>query len=164
MDHKLATIIGGLGLLIPASMGLLITGYPTILHPFPAITVLPAFFLASVHLWMAGAIVPVVIFFLWNPRLSQGETRVPKRSYVLLAVAAFLSIIWFVFGWKLGLQYQGPTYTHWVFAINVAWIAILAVSIVRCQRANSFASNLIFHWLFFAWLGWFAFPYLGELP
>src|SRR5467141_2068236 len=81
MNHKLATIIGGLSLLIPASMGLLITGYPTILHPFPAITVLPALFLASLRLWMAGATMPVVIFFLWNPRLSQGETRVPKRSY-----------------------------------------------------------------------------------
>ncbi len=136
MDHKLATTMGGLGLLIPSAMGLLITGYPTILHPFPAITVLPAFFLASAHLWMVGVAVPVVIFFLWNPRLSHGETRIPKRSYILLAVAVFLSIIWFVFGWRFGLQYQGPTYTHWVCAINAAWIAILAVSIVRCQRAN----------------------------
>ncbi len=164
MNHKLATTIGGLGLLIPAAMGLLITGYPTILHPFPAVTVLPAFFLASTHLWMAGAAVPVVIFFLWNPRLSHGETRVPRRSYILLVVAAFLSIIWFVFGWKLGLHYQGSTYTYWVCGINLAWIAILAASIVRCQRANSFTFNLIFHWLLFAWLGWFAFPYLGKLP
>jgi hypothetical protein len=164
MDYKLATTIGGLGLLIPSAMGLLVTGYPTILHPFPAITVLPAFFLASAHLWMAGTAVPIIFFFSWSPRLWQGETRVPKRSSVLLAAAAFLSIIWFVFGWKLGLHYQGPAYTYWVCAINVAWIVILAVSIARCQRANSFASNLIFHWLLFAWLGWFAFPYLGELP
>jgi len=164
MSYRLATIIGGLGLLIPTSMGLLITGYPTILHPFPVLTVLPAFFLASVHLWMIGATVPVINFFLWNPRLSQGQIRVPKRSYVLLAVTAFLSIIWFVFGWKFGVQYQGSTYTNWVCAINVAWIAILSASIVHCQKTNSFVSNLIFHWLLFAWLGWFAFPYLGELP
>jgi hypothetical protein len=164
MDQKLATIVGGIGLLIPASMGLLITGYPTILHPFPAITVLPAFVLASVHLWMAGTIVPIVFFSLWNPHLSRGETRVPKRSYVLLTVSVFLSIIWFVLGWQFGLQYQGSTYTYWVCAINAGWIAVLAVSILRCQRANSFVSNLIFHWLLFAWLGWFAFPYLGELP
>jgi hypothetical protein len=31
-------------------------------------------------------------------------------------------------------------------------------------KSKSFASNLIFHWLLFAWLGWFAFPYLGESP
>jgi hypothetical protein len=164
MNHKLATIIGGLSLLIPAAMGLLITGYPTILHPFPAITVLPAFFLASAHLWMAGTAVPVLIFFLWNPGLSHGETQVPKRSQVLLAGAALLNVIWFVIGWKDGLYYQGSTYTHAVCAINAAWIAILAASIVFCRKKNSFAANLIFHWLLFAWLGWFAFPYLGELP
>jgi hypothetical protein len=164
MNHRVATIISGLGLVIPASMGLLITGYPTILHPFPVFTVLPAFYLASAHLWMAGATMPVIFFFLWNPGLLRGEARTPKRSYVLLTATAFLSVIWFVFGWKLGLQYQGSTYTRAVCAINVAWIAILAASILFCRKKNFFASNLIFHWLLFAWLGWFAFPYLGELP
>src|SRR5713226_2405212 len=129
MNHRVATIISGLSLVIPASMGLLITGYPTILHPFPIITVLPAFYLASAHLWMAGAAIPVMFFFLWNPGLSRGDTRAPKRSYALLAATAFLSVIWFVFGWKFGLQYQGSTYTHALCAINVAWVAILGASI-----------------------------------
>src|SRR5260370_9745179 len=106
-------------------MGLLITGYPTILHPFPAVTVLPAFFLASTHLWMAGAAVPVVIFFLWNPRLSHGETRVPRRSYILLVVAAFLIIICFVFACKLGLHYLCSTHTYWVCRITLAVISSL---------------------------------------
>jgi hypothetical protein len=67
MNHRLITLIGGLGLLIPASMGLLITGYPTAFHPFPAMTVLPALYLSSVHLWMAGALLPAIVFFAWNP-------------------------------------------------------------------------------------------------
>ena len=33
-----ATIIAGLGLLIPASLGLLVSNVPTILCPFPALT------------------------------------------------------------------------------------------------------------------------------
>jgi hypothetical protein len=164
MNHRVATVSSGLSLVIPASVGLLITGYPTILHPFPVITVLPALYLSSVHLWMAGAAVPVIFFFLWNPGLARGETRIPNRSPILLTAAGFLSIIWFILGWKLGLQYQGSTYTHAVCAINVVCIAILAASLVFCRKKNSFVSNLIFHWLLFAWLGWFAFPYLGELP
>ena len=164
MNQRVTTIISGLGLVIPASMGLLITGYPTILHPFPVITVLPAFYLGSAHLWMAGAAVPAIFFFLWSPGPSRGETQVPKRSQVLLAGLALLNVIWFVIGWKDGLYYQGSTYTHAVCAMNVVWIAILAASIVFCHKKNSFIANLIFHWLLFAWLGWFAFPCLGELP
>jgi hypothetical protein len=164
MSHRFTTILSGLGLLIPASMGLLITGYPTILHPFPILTVLPAFYLASAHLWMAGTAMPVIFFFLWNPGLLHGEIRVPTRTLALLAGSGFLSIIWFVIGWGDGLHYQGATFTHAVSAINVCWIAILTAYIVVARGKNSFAANLIFHWLLFAWLGWFAFPYLGELP
>ena len=164
MSYRLATILSGIALLLPTSMGFLITGYPTILHPFPAMTVLPAFFLASAHLWALSATIPVIGFLIWNPALLHGQTQVPWRSHALLAAATGLNVIWFAFGWKFGLQYQGSTYTYAVFGINVAWIAILAASIVLGRKQNSFASNLVFHWLLFAWLGWFAFPYLGELP
>jgi hypothetical protein len=30
--------------------------------------------------------------------------------------------------------------------------------------APSFRTNMFFHWILFAWLAWFAFPWLGELP
>jgi hypothetical protein len=92
--------MAGFGLLIPAVMGLLASGVPTILCPFPALTVLPAFFLSKVAVG-----VPTLLFFLWNPGLGRGETKVPKRSYTLLAVATLLSVLYFVSGWKLGVQY-----------------------------------------------------------
>ena len=106
-----------------------------------------------------------VWFSSYGTRASSTARRevLGDRKYIL-AVAAFLSIIWFVFGWKLGLRYQGSACTYWVCAINAVWIVILAVSIARCKKTNSFASKLIFHWFLFAGLGWFAFPYLGELP
>jgi len=40
----IATITAGLGLLVPASLGLDVTNVPTIFCPFPLITVVPAFF------------------------------------------------------------------------------------------------------------------------
>jgi len=30
--------------------------------------------------------VPMLLFFAWNPQLFRGEARVPQRSYVLLLV------------------------------------------------------------------------------
>jgi hypothetical protein len=75
-----ATIIAGLGLLIPASMGLLLTGVPTILSPFPALTVLPAFLISDLHLWKAAVVLPTLLFLVWHPGLLRGlgEYQIPK--------------------------------------------------------------------------------------
>ena len=127
-------------------------------------TVLPALLLTAAHLWVLAATIPVIFFFLWNPGLLNGETQVPARSHYLLAAAALLNLVWFLVGWGDGLHYQGVPYTHAVLAINVAWVVVLTASMLISRKKNSFASNLIFHWFLFAWLGWFAFPYLGELP
>jgi hypothetical protein len=35
---------------------------------------------------------------------------------------------------------------------------------IWAKRQPSFGRNLLAHWLLFVWLGWYAFPYLGELP
>lgn len=41
------TMSAGVALLIPASIGLLISGVPTILCPFPGLTVIPALLLSN---------------------------------------------------------------------------------------------------------------------
>jgi hypothetical protein len=102
---------------------------------------------------------------VWNPGLLRGETKVPKRSYVLLGIAAVLSTVWFVAGWSYGLEYQGARHVWAVCVINIAWLLSLGVLFGRTWKAQaSFGTNLFLHWLLFAWLAWFAFPYLGELP
>ena len=158
------TMVAGVGLLIPAAIGLNNNG-PTILSPLPALTVLPAFVLGSLKLWKAAIIVPMLLFFCWFPGLLWGVGRIPKRSYVLLAVATGLSVLWFIWGWRFGLDYQGKHYTYTVCFINIAAISFLALAFSRGRkREPSFGTNLIVHWILFAWFAWYAFPYLGELP
>ena len=43
-----ATLVAGLALLVPAAIGFDDNG-PTIIHPLPALTTLPAFLLAEFH-------------------------------------------------------------------------------------------------------------------
>jgi len=158
-------MIAGVGLLIPASVGLLLSNIPTMLSPFPALTVLPAFLLFDRHFWKAAVAVPMLLFFVWQPGLFRGEVTVPKRSYVLLTIATVVSVVNFVAGWNWGLQYQGPQYVHVVCAVNVAWVAFLIFAFTRRRKAPlSFSFNLFLHWMLFCWLAWYAFPYLGELP
>jgi hypothetical protein len=84
--------------------------------------------------------------------------------YAAIAVATLLSVPWFGVGWKFGLAYQGGIYCYLVLMTNICWLAGLWLVFARTKRADSFAANLFFHWMLFAWLAWYAFPYLGELP
>lgn len=106
----------------------------------------------------------MLIFFAWTPGLLRGQKTVPKRTVALFVSLAALTIVWFALGWNFGLQYQGRVYTWTVLAVNGVWIVVLASLLVRFGKRESFAWNLAVHWLLFAWLAWFAFPYLGELP
>ncbi len=149
----------------PASVGLLVSNIPTMLCPFPALTVLPAFLLSDRYLFRAAVAVPMLLFFAWQPGLFRGDAVVPKRSYVLLAIATVLSVFYFVASWNWGLHYQGPRYAHVVCAVNVVWVGFLTFAFARSWNAPpSFRFNLFLHWVLFAWLAWDAFPYLGELP
>jgi hypothetical protein len=160
-----ATGIAGVGLLVPASIGLLLTGTPTTLCPFPTLTIVPAFLLANVGLWKAAIAVPMLCFFAWNPGLFHGESKIPKRSHVLLIILILLSIADFLVSWKPGLHYRGPEFTRAVYGINALWIAFLALGFGRTWREpSSFRYSLFLHWMLFAWLAWYAFPYTGELP
>ena len=102
-----ATVMAGLGLLVPASIGLRPTGTPATLYPFPALTFLPALALSAWHLERAAILVPALLFYAWDRGLFRGEANVPRRSYVLLAVVTALSAMYFVSNWNLGLEYQG---------------------------------------------------------
>jgi hypothetical protein len=167
MKYVLATSIVGLSLLIPAAMGLglFLRSAPTVVSPLPALTVIPALFLSEWHSFGNVAIVlPVLFFFFWNRQLFRGQGKVPRRSYVLLAILAVLTAIDLVVSWKDGLQYEGPQFTVVVCSVNIAWLAFLGLAFARTRKATtSFATSLFLHWMLFAWLGWYAFPWLGEL-
>lgn len=154
-----ATVAAGLGLLIPAFVGLLSGGN---LCPLPMLTVLPAILLG---LGIAAIMVPTLLFFIWNPGLFRGDPTVPTRSYVLTAVLAVLSVIYFVTSWSAGVHYQGMENTRTLCLVNILSVISLALGFSGVRKVGpSFKYNLLVHWMLFAWLSWYAFPWLGELP
>ena len=158
--HAGLALAAGLFLLVPAWIGLSATGGPTVLSPLPALTALPA----MLGLAYGALGVPSLLFFLWNPGLFRGEARIPKRSYWLFGTATGLGAIWFAGSWKWGLHYQGARYTYTVCAGNLVWAVLIGGLLLGFRsRQASFRTNLLLHWVLFAWLAWYAFPYLGEL-
>jgi hypothetical protein len=158
MEPRAITLLAGLSLMIPATFAIL--GTPTLLTPLPALVVVPTFVIG-----FPAIFVPSLFLFAWHPALFKGSAKFPKRTYVLFFLLVALSVAWFAFSWKWGIQFQGHKYTVTVSAINVTWAAGLGAALWRSSRTSpSFHSNLIIHWFLFAWLASCAFPYLGELP
>ena len=157
------TLLAALGLTVTASIGLFVSGAPTIFSPFPALTVIPVLMLPQ-PLQYSGVLLPGLLFLFWNPQLMRLEGKVPKRTYILFALLAALSVLYFAESWKWGLQYQGPQFTAVICSINVAWIGFLTIAFRRCLRSTpTFGTSLFIQWMLFVWLSWCAFPWLGEL-
>jgi hypothetical protein len=151
------TLLAGLSLLLPALF--ILKQEDTIFYPHPGLVLIPMFFGLR---WAAFA-VPTLLFFVWNPGLFRGDAEIPRRSYVLLIVATLVNALWFIVGWKDGLAVQGAGYSYSVCMVNMVWVALLSVMFARSLKAGpSFKRNLLVHWMLFAWLAWYAFPFFGE--
>jgi hypothetical protein len=166
MGAVLVTLAVGLSLAIPAWLGLPERDVPTVLRPLPLPTLVAAFYFVD-RGWSLGSVtvLPSMLFFLWHARLFQGIDRVPKRTYVLWTVVTILSIAWFAIIWREALRFHSFQHLLSVGGINLTWAASVGALLARNWRGpSSFGSNLLLHWALFAWLAWYAFPVLGELP
>ena len=167
MKASYQTVAVGFGLVLLAWIGCFSNGVPWLICPMPAITILPAFFLASPLFrlpYRLAVLVPALLFFAWNPGLFRGKRQIPRRSWVLLIILSALSVAYFTGSWRQGYQFQGREYTVVICAVNLVWLVILWAILYRVSGLSSLSANLFFHALLFSWLAWHAFPYLGELP
>jgi hypothetical protein len=136
----------------------------------PEVTIFPAFILASppflspLPLFRLAILIPAILFFAWHPGLFRGKPDIPTRSFALLTILSILSVIYFVTNWHDGKESEGWKYTVAICAMNGVWLVSLWILLYCAFRKRVFKTNLLFHAVLFAWLAWYAFPYLGELP
>ena len=107
--------------------------------PFPFVTTIPAFLLSPAS--PLAVLIPMSLFFGWNPGLFRGQTNVPRRSLFLVAGLPVLTVIWFVKGWSYGLHYQGAKFTHDICVANVGSLILLWSVFVFTEIKRSFAAT-----------------------
>jgi hypothetical protein len=163
INPRLATLGAGIlvALIAARSVGLFGGASPFLLAPAPLIFVL----LAAVD--VPSPLIPVLfagLFWLFSLQLFRGEAAVPKRTFVLVVVAGVWSVAGFIIGWDFGVRYQGRAYTLICLLVSACMLTVSAIMLRRARMHPSFNLSLISHTIAFAWLGSYAFPYLGELP
>lgn len=160
------------GVAISILLGLLswltiLPGTPQIYAPFNLVVILPMFLVGAVlgeaNAWAAVTVVPI-FFCLWCWPVLRGQSTLPNRSFVLLILVIGLSAFSLIVGRQFAIKYHGRDYVVGVAAISALWWALLGTLAWRVRRRPSFSRNLWFHTVLFAWLAWYAIPYLAELP
>ena len=96
--------------------------------------------------------------------ILRGSPTVPARSHVLFAIVALLSMLDFAGGTRFAIGYHGFRYVLGTGIISALWWVSLGTLAYLAERQPSYSRNLGFHLGLFAWLAWYALPYLGELP
>ena len=113
----------------------------------------------AIILWL-----PSITMWLWNPSAFRGETMIPTRSWGLYFLLGILSLLFYISFFSYGNQFQGRTHTLSLAIINFFFCSIILLVGLRSRRKPSFTANLLFHWLLFAWVSSYAFPFFGESP
>jgi hypothetical protein len=143
-------------------------GYPRIWAPFNLLVIVPAFLLGeqfSVDVALLIAPLSVPFFFLiWTMPATWIGPKPPKRTLIFAFFAVSLSVASLVLGYSYGVEYHGISYVIGTLITSaLCWTAI-AVAGITAVLKPSVGRNLTFHIAFFAWLAWYAIPYMGELP
>ncbi|WP_444919621.1 hypothetical protein ACJJID_11540 [Microbulbifer sp. CnH-101-G] len=167
MDKKVKIFIGAL---VIGAIGMLsmVANYPKIYSPYSFTVVIPTLFASSLELpkaaiYIIGILPLLALYLVWSLIFIKPPFSVPKPTIFLAGLFIILSIAFNVSSYTYGIQYQGQTHTFLMYAYNIIYIGLLALVLKLNKTDASFNNSLGFNLVLFSWLGWVAFPWLGEL-
>lgn len=167
MIIKLQIIVGGLFVSIAGGLSM-VADYPKIYSPYSFIVVIPTMFAGELELpmfitYFLGIFPLATLYLIWSFSFIRQPYSIPKPTVVLAAICIVLSGVFNITSYKYGIQYQGQLHTFLMYFFNLILIIILFL-LFKLNKSNpSKYSGLGFNILLFSWLGWVAFPWLGEL-
>ncbi len=160
-------IIGALLVGIIGSMTM-IANSPKLYSPYSFTVVIPALFASSLNLptllFQVASVLPLVtIFLLWSFCFVKPPFSITFIQKLICGLTILLSAVFNGGAFSYGLKYQGELHTYLMYTYNIVFVLALSLILWRNARKPSLISCLGFGVLLFSWLGWVAFPWLGEL-
>lgn len=167
MSLKLQIIIGGLFVSIAGGLSM-VANYPKIYSPYSLIVVIPTMLAGAIELsrfiaYFLGIFPLAILYLIWSFSFIREPYSIPKPTVILAAICIVLSGVFNITSYKYGIQYQGQLHTLLMYLFNLILI-IFMIMLFKFNKSNPCKySGLGFNILLFSWIGWVAFPWLGEL-
>ena len=136
--------------------------------PYSFVVVIPAFMVYALEvpkpfLYFLAALPNAAFFLIWSIYTVKGKFLLNKPTRIFSSILIFLSVLFCIISYSYSVQYQGLSHTLIMYAYNLFFIGCL-YKLYLINRSNPTENNcLVFNVLLFSWLGWSAFPWLGEL-
>lgn len=126
----------------------------------PSVSILiPAY--ASVYL--AGA-VPAIGFLGTAWPTMRGRTQIGRSFMASVIIVGLLVVVWFVVNWDHGVQYQGASTVYVLLVLNLVTFSGVLFAVWALMSTPNLWGKFLLHAVFWVWVGWLAFPVLGEFP
>jgi len=166
MDKSSKFTIGFIVVLIISSLTM-IANYPKIYSPYSFVVVIPAFMFSALELpkfilYFLAALPNALCFLLWSKFTVKGEFLIQKTTFNLSRILVILSILLCITSYNYGIKYQGLSHTLFIYLFNVFFIGALYKVYLINRIKPSINNSILYNILLFSWLGWCAFPWLGE--
>ena len=141
---------------------------PKLYSPYSFTVVAPAIFSSSLNLsplfYRTASVLPlVVLFLLWCFSFVKPPFKITLVQKIISGLFITLSALFNASSFSYGIKYQGELHTYLMYSYNIIIILCLSVILWKNAKNPSLNSCIGFGVLLFAWLGWAAFPWLGEL-
>ncbi len=169
MNHKLKlNFVVGVIILWGISYSTFCASVTKIYSPYSLTVAIPILSLGAVFggYWIAfvlGSFCVPLVFMLWSLPLLKGQQQIPIRTKIASIALILLSLYYLGSSWSYGVAYQGKLHTVAMYLFNIiTWVTLMVINFKNAKQPT-YNSNFAFHWLLFAWLGWVAFPWFGEL-
>lgn len=135
---------------------------PAITSPWPLATEIVGLFVGAP---LFVSLIYSFGFLLLCRKVLRSFRGVSWRYLVVVAILGFLNFYHLYVSWEYGLMFNGKSYTRLITLLSAStWVilAVLVIIMIGFFKSSIYGSLSVLTSLF-CWLGFFAFPYIGEL-
>ena len=160
-------VLGGFLLVWLISALTMSAGYPKLYSPYSFTVVVPVFIFyamgfSGVLLVSASALPMALLFWLSTFTLKHDKPKVGRAMLGIYVISCLLSVVYLGYSYSYGVQYQGYQHTVFIYVFNVMFMSGITLLLYLNARKPSITNAILFRITWCSWLGWCAFPWLGE--
>lgn len=163
MNIKLKVTIGFLVVLVVSSLTVVAEDLK-VYSPYSLTVVISFFLFYGIDFAEIITSLPNALLFLASTiPIMRGNVKVSRILIGISVLLMLLSIGYLFTSYSYGIRYQGLRYTVSIYLFNAILIGLIATVLVKNYRKPTINNSLFYSSLLFGWLGWCAFPMLGEM-